>query len=110
LTAGINVESLTGDKTLTPGVDKMFQFLNPNGANRIVYLATTTANAGDKFIIKNNDSHSSSYYLKIQQGSTVLDYIYARAIREYIFDGTNWVSADVGTGIAGSDYNVAIGY
>jgi hypothetical protein len=110
LTAGINVEDLTGNKTLTPGVDKMIQFLNPNGANRIVYLATTTANAGDKFIIKNNDSYSSSYYLKIQQGSTVLDYIYARSIREYIFDGTNWVSGDVGTGISGSDYNVAIGY
>ena len=110
ITAGINVESLTGDKTLTPGVDKMFQFLNPNGANRIVYLATTTANAGDKFIIKNNDSYSSSYYLQINQGSTVLDYIYARSIREYIFDGTNWVSGDVGTGIYGSDYNVAIGY
>jgi hypothetical protein len=110
LTAGINVENLTGNKTLTPGVDKMFQFLNPNGANRIVYLATTTANAGDKFIIKNNDSYSSFYYLQIQQGSTVLDYIYARSIREYIFDGTNWVSGDVGTGIAQNDYNVAIGY
>jgi len=110
LTAGINVESLTGDKTLTPGVDKMFQFLNPNGANRIVYLSTTTANPGDKFIIKNNDSYSSSYSLQIQQGSTILDSIYARAIREYIFDGTNWVSGDVGTGIGGSDYNVAIGY
>jgi len=70
LTAGINVESLTGDKTLTPGVDKMFQFLNPNGANRTITLATTTAKPGDKFIIKNNDSYSSSYYLQIQQGST----------------------------------------
>jgi hypothetical protein len=110
LTAGINVENLTGDKTLTPGVDKMFQFLNPNGVNRIVYLATTTANAGDKFIIKNDGPYSTSTYLIIQQGSTVLDSIYARSIREYIFDGTNWVSGDVGTGISGSDYNVAIGY
>jgi hypothetical protein len=110
LTAGINVESLTGDKTLTPGVDKMFQFLNPNGGYRSIYLATTTANAGDKFIIKNNDSYSSYYYLTIQQGATALDYIYAGSIREYIFDGTNWVSGDVGTGISGKDYNVAIGY
>ncbi|MCR6624681.1 MAG: hypothetical protein NDF58_08925, partial [archaeon YNP-LCB-024-027] len=110
LTAGINVETLSADKTLTPGTDKMYQYLSTGGANRIVYLATTTAKAGDKFIIKNNDSGSSNSYLKIQQGSTVLDYIYARSIREYIFDGTNWVSADVGTGISGSDSNVAIGY
>jgi len=111
ITAGINVENLTGDKTLTPGVDKMYQFLNPNGANRTIYLATTTANAGDKFIIKNTGPYSTSTYLTIQQGSTLLDYIYARSIREYIFNGTNWVSGDVGTGIySDSDYNLSIGY
>ncbi|MGC9046813.1 MAG: hypothetical protein ACP5IC_01710 [Minisyncoccia bacterium] len=109
LTAGINVETLSADKTLTPGTDKMYQFLSTGAANRIIYLATTTAKVGDRFVIKNNDAYNSSYYLQINQGTTYIDYIFARSIREYIFDGTNWVSADVGTGIS-SDRNVALGW
>jgi len=109
LTAGINVETLSGDKTLTPGQDKMFQWLDPNGANRVITLATSTAKAGDKFIIRNDDAYNSSYYLEIKQGGTTLDKIYAQSIREYIFDGTNWVAGGIGTGISG-DENVAIGY
>jgi len=38
-----------------------------------------------------------------------LDYIYAQSIREYIFDGTNWIAEGEITGIIGEDINVAIG-
>ena len=109
VSAGINVETLAGDKTLNAGTDKMYQYLATGGANRIITLATTTANAGDKFIIRNNDGYSSFYSFQISQGGTTKDYIYSQSIREYIFNGTDWVSADVGTGID-SDYNVAVGH
>jgi len=36
LTAGINVETLSSDKTLTPGVDEMYQWLSTGGTDRIV--------------------------------------------------------------------------
>ncbi|MCD6500943.1 hypothetical protein J7K42_02980, partial [bacterium] len=108
VTAGINVESLSGSKTLTPGTDEMYQYLDPD-INRVITLATTTAKAGDRFIIRHNGAYNESYYLQINQGTTILDYIYAQSVREYIFDGTNWVAGDVGTRIS-SDYNVAIGY
>ena len=109
LTAGINIETLNGNKTLTPGVDEMYQWLSTGNANRTITLNTTNAKRGDRFVIRNNDVNNSSYYLTIQQGTTILDYIFAQSIREYIFDGTNWVSADSGTGIS-TDNNVSIGY
>jgi len=109
LTAGINIETLSANKTLNPGTDKMYQYLSTGGTNRTVYLATTTASAGDRFIIRNNDAYNSSYVLYINQGGTNLDIISAQSIKEYIFDGTNWVSGDVGTGIMYKDNNVSIG-
>ncbi|RLJ04402.1 MAG: hypothetical protein DRP18_04760, partial [Candidatus Aenigmatarchaeota archaeon] len=111
LTAGINVETLTGDKTLTPGTDAMYQYLDEGGANRVITLATTTAKAGDRFIIRHNGICFDSHYLQVKQGDTTLDYIYAGAIKEFIFDGTNWISAENGTGENDNKkYNVAIGY
>jgi len=138
LTVGINVESLTGNKTLTPGEDAMYQYLDPNGANRIIYLATSTAKAGDRFVIRNTVSYNYEYYLSIKQGGTELDRIYSGIIKEFIFDGTNWISAsngsgeynqlkvrnvgigafsschDMGTAVGyeanGSDFGVAVGY
>jgi hypothetical protein len=110
VTAGINVATITiATTTLVPGVDKMYQWLNPNGTNRTIILSTTTAKAGDKFIIRNNDIPTSTTFLQIQQGNIILDTIYAQSIREYIFDGTNWVAGDISTGIS-IDYNVTLGY
>lgn len=95
---GINIESLSGNKTLTPDTDKIYQYLNPNGADRDIVLATTGSSAGDRFIVRNNDSYASAYKLTIKQSTTTLDYIYAGSIRQYIFDGSNWVAAEIGTG------------
>jgi len=111
LTAGINVETLSADKTLTPGIDAMYQYLDEGGANRVITLATTTAKAGDRFIIRHNGAYSDTHHLEVKQGNTTLDYISAGAIKKFIFDGTNWISAENGTGENNNKtYNVAIGY
>jgi len=95
---GINIETLSDDKTLIPATDKIYQYLDPVAANRTITLDTVTAKEGDRFIIRHNGVYSSTSYLQIKQGDTVLDTIYAGGIKEFIFDGSNWVSADIGTG------------
>ena len=102
----INVETLTADKTLVAGTDPLFQNLDTNGANRTITLDTASAVAGDRFVIKNTAGSSSSYYLLIEQGTTVLDVAYAQGTKAFVFDGTNWVGADNGV----TDKNVQIGY
>jgi len=103
--AGINVETLSADKTITAGTDPMYQYLDPNGANRIITMATSTASAGDRFVIKNNGASTITYYLQINQGATALDYIYAQGSKVFIFDGIDWQGADNGS----KDGNVAVG-
>ena len=104
----INVETLSADKTLVAGTDKMYQYLDPNGASRIITLDTASASAGDRFVIKNNGAYNITYYLKMQQGATSLDYAYAQGTKGFIFDGTNWVANGVGTKLNG-EYNIQIG-
>ncbi len=105
---GINIEVLTADKTLNPKIDYLYQYLNPGSTDRIIYLSTTTAQLGDRFIIKNTAPYTSSVRLQINVGSSAIDYIYPTAYREYIFDGSNWTSG-VGTQIVG-EYNLSVGY
>ena len=108
---GINVETLAGDKTLTPGTDKIYQYLDGSGMWNVVTLATVGATAGDRFIIRNNKVYDSNWYLGVMQAAVVLDIIYAGGIKEFIFDGTNWVSRGIGTGEDDNKkYNVAIGH
>jgi len=89
---------LTADKTLKAGIDPIYQYLDPSGANRIITLSTEGAVAGDRFIIRHNGIFHSVYYLEIQQAGVVLDTIYAGVVKEFIFDGTNWISRGIGTG------------
>ncbi len=108
---GINVETLAGDKTLTPNTDYIYQYLDEGGANRIITLATAGATAGDIFVIRHNGVFAETFYLQVKQGATELDLIYAGAIKEFIFDGTNWQPATTGTGENNDKkYNIAIGY
>ncbi len=95
---GINVETLAGDKTLTPGIDKMYQYLDEGGANRIITLATAGATAGARFVIRHNGAWNDTHSLEVKQGATTLDKIYVGAIKGFIFDGTNWVPFTTGTG------------
>ena len=108
---GINVETLTGDKTLTVGTDEIYQYFDENGANRIITLSTTGASAGDRFVIRHNGQYQDTHYLEVKQGATTLDKIYVSAIKEFIFNGTNWISGSTGTGEDdGKRGNIIIGY
>lgn len=109
---GINVETLAGNKTLTPGTDEIHQYLDPDTSNRVITLATATASAGDRFVIRNTRSHINSQYLQIKQGGTTLDYAYCNEIKHYIFDGTYWLSAANGVGdvYSASRYAFGLGY
>lgn len=95
---GINVETLTGNKTLVPGTDKIYQYLDEGGSSRIITLNTASASAGDRFIIRHNGAHDDANNLQVKEGATVLDQIYAGGIKEFLFDGTHWISRGIGTG------------
>ncbi len=112
----VNVETLSGNKELAPDTNCVYQYFDEGGDNRIVYLATSTAEIGDRFIIRHNGAFNDIHYFQIEDGDTsynpnILDYVYSGAIKEFIFDGTDWISGGVGTG--GNDnlkLNLAIGY
>lgn len=95
---GINVETLGAGKTLTPGTDEIYQYLDEGGADRIITLATVGATVGDRFVIRHNGDYDDTHTLEVRQGATTLDKIYAAGIKEFIFDGTNWISREIGTG------------
>ena len=110
---GINVETLSGNKTLTAGTDEIYQYLDTGGSNRDITLDTGSASAGDRFILKQTRiSAVDTTYLKIKQSTTTLDYVYAGGTKEFIFDGTNWVSGENGTGSDTDNFqeNISIGY
>jgi hypothetical protein len=96
---GINVLNMVGNVTLTPNVDKIYQYLNPNGSTtRTVTLATVGATAADRFIIKNTSGYvAGSRPLTIKQGATTIEIIYPGGFKNYIFDGTNWMNVSVET-------------
>mgnify|MGYP000107864420 CR=1 FL=1 len=102
----INVETLSADKTLVAGTDPMYQFLDPNGANRIITLDTASAKVGDRFVIKNNGAYNTYRSLQIKQSSVIIDTIYSLGSKMFIFDGTNWQGAENGT----IDKNTMIGF
>lgn len=108
---GINVETLGAAKTLTPGTDEIYQYLDEGGANRVVNLDTVTAVAGDRFVIRHNGSFDDDKYLEIKENALMIDDIYAGNVKGYIFDGTNWIPFVPGSGERGTKQkNVGLGY
>jgi len=119
---GINIETLSGNKTLVPNKDYIYQYLDEGEADRDITL-TTNAKSGDRFVIKHNGAGDDNHYLGIYQNGTEMDKIYAGVIKTFIFDATtkNW-EGDLGTRAAtlpgigiGEEANpqeagVAIGY
>lgn len=95
---GINMETLTGAKMLTPNEDYVYQYLNPNDTNRVIMLDTANAKAGDRFVIKNNGDWNDISYLEVKVEDTTYDKIYTGIFKTWIFDGTEWLDAWTGTG------------
>lgn len=109
---GVNVETLSGDKTLTPGTDVIYQYLDEGGADRDIFLATTTASIGDRFVIQHNGHYADIKFLEIFDGSTSIEKLWSGSIREWIFNGTNWVSTNGFTNVGDSSepkFNISIG-
>ena len=107
---GINIETLTGDKTLTAGVDKIYQYLDEGGNYRTITLDTASATPGDRFVIRHNGAYNDQHCLSVKQSTTTLDIIYAGNIKEFIFDGTNWIAGEQGSGENDfKKYNLGVG-
>jgi len=111
---GLNVESITGAKNLTVGVDKIYQFLSPSGNGFDINMLTAGANISDRWVIKNTGSYDWSRGLDIESNGTKIDDIFPGTVRFYIFDGTNWVGCENGASLdlshANLHANIAIGY
>ena len=95
---GINTETLSAGKTLTAGTSEIYQRLNPNGADRIITLATSGLTAGRIFNIRNTESNAGGFSLQIKQSSTTLDWAFSGDTKSFIFDGTNWQGISPFTG------------
>lgn len=89
--AAIRVSSLTLTSGLNLGINSdKYQFLNPGGSNRDVFLLQTVSE-GAEFLIRNTDT---TYNLDVYNGSTTsellitLDSSYPAA--SFVNDGSNW--------------------
>ncbi len=108
---GINIEVLAAAKTLTVDTDKIYQYLDPDGAHRIITLDTASASAGDRWVIRNNGVYSATYYLQIKIAAVEIDQIYPAGIKGYIYDGTTWIAERTGSGeVDAKRGNISIGY
>jgi hypothetical protein len=85
----VNVETLSGNKTLT-STAKYYQILNPNGTARDVTLETTNMSEGNHFVVRNVDDRVA---LTMKQSSTVITTLYPKQTGVFVFDGTNWTLA-----------------
>jgi len=88
IVAGINTETLSGDKTIT-ATSEQNQILDPNGANRNVTLYASPT-AGDYFLFKNSGTGGFNLVLK-NNGGTTLATIGNGVVVAVLYDGTNWI-------------------
>lgn len=86
--------------------DAIFQLINPIVSGIDVVLPTgLNVKPGKRFIIKNNADIFSSNFIRIRYGANnYIDAIYPQSIKEYVWNGSVWQSADI-TGLE----NIAIG-
>lgn len=114
--SGINVRIASTTVNLTDH-DAIFQWIRPDVQSLEVILPTSFVRLGKRFVIKNDADIITDRVLVVKQGSNYIDVIYPQGIKEFVWDGYNWRSADI-TGLeniaigsnAGSyDYGIAIG-
>lgn len=86
---GVNVETLAADKTLLSTDDK-YQWLDCDGANRIVFLPGSSIE-GDNFIIRNYSAYNVTYYITLKQSTTELTKINNGSEVDIIYTGSKWI-------------------
>ena len=91
----INVETIVGDKYLDI-TDKRYQWLSFTGSKGL-YITNDDGVAGDRFVIRNNNSYTFSGILYLYVQGSLLDYIHTGRIIELIHNGTTWVAARMGS-------------
>jgi len=101
-TGSSNVETLTGNKTLS-NPDKRAQFLDPNGSNRNVYLPAEILSDSTKFWITNTyyveDSTSDiSLFVYGSDTTSLISIIGENESAWLVCDGLTWVSGKIGSG------------
>ena len=99
--SGLNLEVLTGHKTLIVGRNKKCQFFDHNNGNRNITLDKGSAVAGSQWTIRNVGAWDITKYLLIKNGAVMIDKIYAGTIKKYIYDGINWRMRAEGSGESG---------
>mgnify|MGYP003137960564 FL=1 len=92
---GINVETLTGTKTLVDS-DKRHQRLDPDGAKNVV-LPAEEGSAGREFWIWNAASGSEDITVKNDAASTI-GTVSQNEGALYVCDGSAWVMVFIMTG------------
>jgi len=89
------------DFTVVPGVDTIYQYLEifPDDTDINITLDNAKAKSGDRFNFKQLGSGINRHALVIKDGRTLdtIDKVYARVIKEFIFDGKYWVGTNLGT-------------
>ncbi len=103
----INVETLAANKTIADG-DPRYQYLDVNGAHREVTLPPNPT-ISSLFVIKYTGTEASNYQLLVKDVATTVDWLYGEQIKTFIWNGSNWVGADQGSGDSGAVNNVALG-
>lgn len=104
----INIETLSANKTLTAGTDKVIQALSPNGLDRTINLVHTGATEGHRFKLINNAAYNSPNFLIIQLNGVEATRLGCRTAAEYVYSGTAWIPQDVNAGSTDVDNKTAV--
>lgn len=90
---GVNVQTLTGNITITSGTDKAIQHLDPDGTNRFVTLADS-GSEGDRMHIRNTGSYNDTAGLSLFIGATFIGYLHAGRHVDFVRTSGEWAAMD----------------
>jgi hypothetical protein len=97
-----NTESLSNAKTLT-NTDKQYQFLNPNGSDRIILLPAVSGSGGLEFTIANIAVLNN---LIITHNSNILTTIKPGMVTKFICNNSMWATQNSSEGSGGIAYTL----
>jgi hypothetical protein len=109
---GVNIETLTGDKTLTTS-DDQYQILDPGASSRVVTLPSSP-DTGTWFHIQSSLSYTGYQQIQVKNSSSQqIDALYSGSRNTYFWDGTYWhgliYPIDYSL-VSSEENNVSLGY